>query len=162
MSENDDLREYLLKEIADIRSKITPEITKRLKLDLTEKIVHRLSSFSNGCIECQNYMHSLEVNLKDIKEVVFQKEQNLLKGYFTNLKSITMHLQKKHKFVTEGYYTNIYMSMGVALGLPFGTSFSLLLDNLAFTGIGLPIGLIIGLSIGAALDKKAKKDRRVI
>lgn len=41
MSENDDLREYLLKEIADIRSEITPEITKRLKLDLTEKIVHR-------------------------------------------------------------------------------------------------------------------------
>ncbi len=162
MSENDELKDLLLKQIADIKKETSSKRIKQLSLDLTEKIVHRLSSFSNECIECQEYMHSLEVNIADIMKVVCQQEQNSLKEYFTNLKSITAHLQKKHKLVTEGYYTGIYMSIGIALGLPLGMAFSQGIGNIGFIGIGLPIGLSIGLSIGAGLDAKAKKDGLVI
>ena len=162
MSGNNDLKDLILNEIADIKEEISSKRIKQLNLDLTEKIVHRLSSLSNECIECQDYMHSLEVNMADIMKVVRQQDQNSLKEYFTNLKSIQEHLYKKHKLVTEGYYTGIYMSIGIALGLPFGVAFSQGIGNIGFIGIGLPIGLSIGLSIGAGLDAKAKRDGLVI
>lgn len=129
MSGNDDLKDLLLRQIADIRKEISSKRTKQLGLDLTEKIVHRLSSFSHECMECENYMHILEVNIADIMRVVCQQEQNSLEEYFANLKSITTHLQKKHKLVTEGYYTGLYMSIGTALGLPLGMVFSQRIGN---------------------------------
>lgn len=162
MSENEDLKDLLIKEIADIKEGISTKRIKQLNLDLTEKIVYRVSSFASECIECRNYMHKLEADLSDIMKVVYQQEKNPLKDYFTNSKKITAHLRQKHNLVTEGYYTSVYMSIGIALGLPFGTAFSQVMGNMAFIGIGLPIGLSIGLSIGAGLDAKAKKDGLLI
>lgn len=50
----------------------------------------------------------------------------------------------------------MWMVLGMsAFGLPIGLMFGLMMDNLAFLGIGLPIGMGLGLTLGTALDKKA-------
>lgn len=161
MSEVDDLKELLLREIVDIKKKVEPKRAKQFSLDLTEKIVHRLSSFAE-CQECQEYMNTLEKDLSQIIQSLEISQNPTLKKFNMDLKEITTHLQKEHKLVTEGYYSGVYMSIGLALGLPIGLAFAQMLGNTAYMSIGLPIGLAIGLSIGSGLDAKAKKEGHVI
>ena len=71
------------------------------------------------------------------------------------LNSITQHLQKEHKLVTEGHYMGIGMMMGTGIGTAIGAG----TDN---TVIGTTFGMAIGTAIGSYLDKKAKKEGRVI
>jgi hypothetical protein len=56
-----------------------------------------------------------------------------------------------------------YLTLGVSLGLLFGSALGvvlgLALDNMAFMAIGVGTGLTMGLSIGTALQEGHKEDR---
>lgn len=71
-------------------------------------------------------------------------------------------LETEYGLVCKGHYQQKWMMYGIILGLPFGTIFSTILKNFAFTGIGLPIGMGIGIAIGAEKDRKAAADGRVL
>ena len=75
--------------------------------------------------------------------------------YSKKIDSLVKHLQKQHKLVTEGHYMGIGLAIGVGIGAVIGAA-------LGNPGIGTPIGVGIGLAIGSYLDKKAKKEGRVI
>tara|TARA_B110000285_G_C14957764_1_gene530080 strand:+ start:334 stop:675 length:342 start_codon:yes stop_codon:yes gene_type:complete len=71
-------------------------------------------------------------------------------------------LENEYGLVFKGHYQQKWMLYGIIFGLPFGTIFSAILKNYAFTGIGLPIGMGIGIAIGAEKDKKAAAEGRVL
>jgi hypothetical protein len=75
------------------------------------------------------------------------------KSYFKRTNIIIKHLQKQHKLVREGYYMGIWTAIGTAIGVAIGAG---------YVGVGIPIGVVIGLAIGSYLDRKAKKEGRVI
>ena len=46
------------------------------------------------------------------------------------------------------------MAIGIGLFLPFGVLISILTDNFAFIGVGLPIGVAVGIAIGKSLLRR--------
>jgi len=77
------------------------------------------------------------------------------KSYFKTINNIIKHLQKQHKLVNEGHYIGIGMAIGAGIGTALGAIF----EN---PGVGTGIGTAVGLAIGTYLDKKAKKEGRII
>lgn len=70
-------------------------------------------------------------------------------------------VREERNLVPRHYYRNLGIAIGMAaLGIPFGVVFGLMLDNMAFIGIGMPIGLSIGIAIGTDLDRKAYAEGR--
>jgi hypothetical protein len=96
------------------------------------------------CSECEFLLYEFESILDDLKE---NFNRNPSKRYKSLIKSALLHLEKTHKLITPGHYANIYMSIGIALSLPFGVLVSFL---------GLPFGIGLGLLVGSIFDKKAK------
>jgi len=77
------------------------------------------------------------------------------RSYLKQISVIVKHLQKQHKLVTEGYYMGIGLAIGAAIGVALGAA-------LGNPGIGPGIGVALGVAIGGYLDRKAKKEGRVI
>ncbi len=62
----------------------------------------------------------------------------------------------------KGHFQQKWMLYAIILGLPFGTIFSAIIKNFAFTGIGLPFRMAIGIAIGTEKDNKAKSEGKVL
>jgi hypothetical protein len=70
-------------------------------------------------------------------------------------------LEKKLNIVPKNHYRNQWMSLGMSLfGLPWGVVLSIITNNWAFVGIGLPFGMGIGILVGSKKDKEAFKEGR--
>ena len=127
---------------------------KKYKLDLLLPLAARVDSFASICGECQNLKAEINRLTASLGGAVqLSKEER--KSYSRSLNSIIKHLQKEHKLVTEGHY----MGIGMAIGTGIGTAIGAGTDN---TVIGTTFGMAIGTAIGNYLDKKAKKEGRVI
>ncbi len=50
-----------------------------------------------------------------------------------------------------------FLLVGMALGIPLGVAYSIIIENFAFSGVGVAIGV----SIGVALEEKYKKEGRI-
>lgn len=145
--------ENIIKTIKEISIKEGQNNTRRYNFDLLERIIIRLESFSS-CKECEYFIYEFDSVLEDLK-VNFQKYPD--NSYRSLIKKVLQHLEKTHKLITPGYYANYYMTVGIALGLPFGALLSFLGQS-QHMGIGLPIGIGLGLLIGSGFDKKARND----
>lgn len=77
------------------------------------------------------------------------------KVYAPHVNRYEAYARRKYQLVAVGYYKAVWLSLGIAIGMPMG----LALKNLA---AGIPIGLGIGLAIGTGLDNKAQKEGRAI
>jgi len=124
------------------------------------RIAKRVDEFSSYCGECQTFQGEINRLTQDLNyaaqvstSVQMSKEEH--KSYFKTINTITKHLQKQHKLVTEGHYIGICMAIGTGIGVALGAA-------LGNPGVGPGIGIAIGVAIGAYLDKKAKKEGRVI
>lgn len=126
-------------------------ISRKLNVEMVERMIKRLDSFSSDCEECNNYLNELGDYLLLHKEELEKLEKISVKQYRQMITNITFHLQKKHKLVTQGYYLGIYIGLFLSVGLIFGM---VVFDNLA---IGMSIGMLIGVVIGQSLDENAKK-----
>lgn len=51
------------------------------------------------------------------------------------------------------------MAIGMVLFLPFGLIITILTDNSAFIGVGLPIGVAVGAAIGQSLYQRKMRER---
>ncbi len=72
---NDELKNTILEEIAAIKREISPKSIKKLNLDLTERIVHRLSSLAGECTECQDFLKILGADIADLREAALGGRQ---------------------------------------------------------------------------------------
>ena len=144
----------IVKEITLHKDILGKKDSKKYKLDLLLRVARRVDSFSSSCGECQMLQPDITQLTHDLGYIV-QTSKEKRKSYFKTINNIIKHLQKHHKLVTEGHYLGI----GIAIGVGIGTAIGAVLDN---PGAGTGIGTAIGLAIGAYLDKKAKKEDRVI
>ena len=149
----------IARKIGGHKDSLSQKESKKYKLDLLLRIAQRVADFSAECGECQLLQPEITRLTEDLGILVQlpkeQQNKEQRKNYFRTINSIIKHLQKQHKLVTEGYYIGIGTAIGSGIGVAIGAGS----DNV---GIGMPIGIGIGVAIGAYLDKKAKKEGRVI
>lgn len=83
-------------------------------------------------------------------------EKELAKQIQKCRNKILVIVEKDLQYVPKNHYLTQWIGIGLgAIGVPFGVVFGIILENMAFIGMGIPIGLGIGIAIGAGLDKKA-------
>lgn len=152
--------EKLINIIKEISIKEGPNNIRRYNFELVERVILRLESLSERieCKECKYFFYEFDSVLEDLK-VNFHKYPN--SSYKLLMKKVLLHLEKSHKLITPGHYANTYMTVGIALGLPFGAILSFLGQS-QHIGIGLPIGIGLGLLVGSSFDKKAKNADLII
>jgi signal recognition particle GTPase len=148
--------ESLTSEINNFKNSLNNEAVKKLDLDLLERIIKRLISFSVECEECKKILGELESYINEIKNKQGNFEKDDYKQYNDKIQLIIAHLQKSHKLITEGYYLSVFMCLGLSIGLLFGLT---IFDNI---GIGMPIGMALGVAVGASVDADTKKKGLVI
>jgi len=145
----------IVKEINLHKDTLSKKESKKYKLDLLLRVAGRVDDFSSYCGECQVSQPEITQLTQDLGNLVQMSDKERRKSYLKTINNIVKHLQKQHKLVSEGHYIGIGMAIGVGIGTAIGAA----LDN---PGIGAPIGTAIGIAIGSYLDKKAKKEGRVI
>lgn len=141
--------------IEKLRSTISKEHSKRLDLNKCERVVDKLGSFSEGCIECQQKLLNLKNHFEQLEAKVNEIDKES-KHHKQVIRGIVSHLQKEHKLVPEGFYLSLYMSIGMSIGVMFGLT---IMDNLA---LGISFGMSTGIALGAGLDADAKKKGNTI
>ena len=120
------------------------EIIKELK---KKELPDRIIELVNQAIEDLN---STPFIGNELRKLFRQKQDNILKLLETEL-----------KIVPKGYYQNIWLAIGMCVfGLPIGTVFGIITDNMGLIGVGLPIGIAIGIILGSNMDKKAFEEGR--
>ena len=145
---------HIVEEINLHKVTLTKKEYKKYKLDLLLRIAQRVDGFSSICGECQLFQQEITRLTEDLRNLSLMSKENR-KSYFKTLGTVTKHLQKQHKLVTAGYYLGIGMAIGTGVGVALGAA-------LGNPGIGPGVGVALGVSVGAYLDKKAKKEGRVI
>lgn len=107
----------------------------------------------------QELVSSINNEIEQLNSVV--SEKTLKKQLKSSQSRILKSLEKDIKLVPKNHYRNTWMVLGMTtIGVPLGVAFGTSLDNMAFLGIGIPIGMVIGLAIGSELDKKAYNEGR--
>lgn len=156
METHSDWYGHIAKEISLYNNTLNKKDYKKYKLDLLLRVARRVEDFSATCAECQTFKQDITGLLQEIGYVVgMAMSREKRKSYFKRINIIIKHLQKQHKLVSEGYYIGIGTAIGTGIGVAIGAA----TDNV---GVGTPIGMAIGLAIGSYLDRKAKKEGRVI
>lgn len=146
----------LMEELAEFKANIDDKLAKKLDLELLERMIKRINSFSQECDECNRKLSKLERHINELRRRNGQLSKEDFKQHNIIVNNVKEHMQKAHNLVAEGYYMSVYMSLGMSMGLLFGM---LLFDN---TVLGLPIGMSLGIAIGSGLDADAKKKGRVL
>lgn len=159
MEEVESIKLRLLSKITGKKLYLNNKQSKYYRLDLVERVINRLASFSDECQECTNFINNLESYIDSIRVNV---DKQTIKAYNTFLQKIISHMQLKHKLVNDSYYLTLFIPIGMALGMAFGTVIGLISSFKGISSSGIGIGLCLGVAIGAALDADAKKKRRVI
>ena len=142
-------------EIILLKERLSKKDYKKYKLDMLVRVAKRVDDFSLTCGECQITRQEITNLVQNLGNLIQLPSKEGRKSYNKAINDITKHLQKVHKLVTSGYYMGICMGIGTGLGAALGAA----LDN---PGIGTPLGIGLGLVIGSYLDRKAKKEDRVI
>ena len=144
----------IVKELNLHKDTLGQKDAKKYKLDLLLRVAKRVDSFSSACGQCQMFQQDIATLTQDLGYLAqWSKERR--KSYFKTIDTIIKHLRKQHKLITEGYYIGIGLAIGIGIGAVLGAA-------LGNPGIGPAIGTALGLAIGSYLDKKAKKEGRVI
>ena len=154
MEARSDWYNHIIEEVNFQKDTLNKKDYKKYKLDLLLRLAKRVDSFSALCGECQLFQPEITRLTEDLRNLSLLSKENL-KSYFKTIKNITKHLQKQHKLITEGYYLGIWMAIGMGIGVAIGAA-------LGNPGIGPAIGVALGVAVGAYLDKKAKKEGKVI
>ena len=145
----------IVKEINLHKDILGQKDAKKYKLDLLLRVAKRVDSFSSQCGQCQMSQQDITQLTQDLGYIAQTANKETRKGYFKKINTIIKHLQKQHKLVTEGHYIGIGLAIGAGIGVVLGAA-------LGNPGIGPALGMALGLAIGSYLDKKAKKEGRVI
>ena len=157
MEAHSDWYNRIVKEISSYQDRLSNKESKKYKLDLLLRIARRVDDFSPECGNCQLFQQEITKLVQDLGFMLQAPNPNKEEGkrYSKTIKNIIKHLQKHHKLVSEGHY----MGIGLAIGIGIGTALGAIFEN---PGVGTGTGSAIGLAIGSYLDKKAKREDRVI
>ena len=145
----------IVKEIEVYQTALTKKEFKKYKLDFLLRIVGRVEEFSGTCGECQLFQQEIGELVQELSLLIQMPGKESRRSHIKRINKVARHLQKGHKLVSSGYYIGICMAIGTGIGAALGIA----LDN---PGIGPTLGIGIGLAIGSYLDRKAKREGRVL
>jgi hypothetical protein len=139
---------------------------KSFNLDFVERIIRRISLFSEECPDCQE----LKKNLAKASQLVCQpSSDHTQKGeYLNQLNKVTKHLKKDHKLITERYYVKRLVSIAAVVGAAMvGLIFFLVSSGITLITMTaawlVSIGrLFTSFIFGLYMDWRAKKKERLI
>jgi len=154
MEAHSDWYNRIVKEISPHKDSLSKKDYKKYKLDLLLRVAKRVDDFSSYCGECQMFQQEITRLTGDLQNISLMSKENR-KSYFKTIGNITKHLQKQHKLVTAGHNIGIWIGIGMGIGVAIGAA-------LGNPGIGPAIGVALGVAVGSYLDRKAKKEGRVI
>jgi len=142
------------REIDSHRGRLSQQEQKKYKLDYLLRLAGRVDEFYPMCGKCQIIQQDITQLSRDLWDIALMPK-GWHKGYSKKLNSITSHLQKEHKLVTQGQYAGMWIGIGLAIGAGISAAAGM-------EGGGVAIGIAIGTAVGFALDRKAKREGRVI
>ncbi|MFC1955461.1 hypothetical protein ACFLWZ_02865 [Chloroflexota bacterium] len=152
-----DWHNRIVKEISPYQDSLGKKESKKYKIDLLLRIARRIDDFSPECGNCQLFQQEITKLVQDFG-IMLQtpnpgKEER--KRYSKAINNIVSHLQKEHHLVSDGQNMGIWMAIGVGIGTAIGVA-------LETTSVGTALGVGIGLGVGSYMDKKAKREGKVI
>jgi hypothetical protein len=162
-----DWYEGISRGIGALKIRLSPADRRRCKLSLFQRAAGRVASFAADCEECR----SLKSQINRLSECLIRSPQMTAaeyKNYLATLKSTIKHLKQRHGLVVEKQYIKRFVSIGVAFGLSLVMSGYVLLSFgitvlvLSITLPALIVRVLLGYAVGYLLDRRAKKQGRVI
>ena len=128
-------------------SRVYDQFRKLMNELMKKELPDNIIEFVNQDIE---EINSTSLTDKNLRKLVRQKQAKILKL-----------LEKELKVVPKNHYRNLWLAVGMsAIGVPIGVIYGIIMNNMAFLGIGLPIGMAVGMVLGARMDKKALEEGR--
>jgi hypothetical protein len=159
--------EGIHRRIGTLQKRWSPAGWRRYKLSLFMRVARRVADFSTECQECRDFRNKMT----DLSEKLTHSPQvtrREYRSYLTTFKKVIKHLRRKHGLVEDKQYIKRFVSIGVAFGLSL-IVFGYLLTNIGITllvfSVTLPalfVRVIFGYAVGYLLDRRAKKQSRVI
>ena len=155
------------RQIEELRDQLSIKEEKRYKLAVLLRLAKRVADFSNNCQHCHYSKGRIRLLFETLRNIP-QMSPGEYKDYQAVIKDITRHLKKEHRLVDEKQYLKRFVSLAATLGLTliaFGyvlLNFGITILVLSFTLPALFVRMIFGYTIGYLLDKRAKKQGRVI
>jgi hypothetical protein len=127
-------------------------------------VVNLLSKMSDEVLTSDEVLYSkINYLIAELPEKTVGKSIQYSTKYLMEIDDLQSYVEEKYDLVEKEKFRNRYLNLGLilgpALGLPFGAAFGNIGLGLA---LGIPIGMLIGIYYGNYLDKKAKKERRVL
>jgi hypothetical protein len=162
-----DWYEGILRRISTLKVRLSPAGREGYKLSLFTRAAGRVADFAADCKECrslQSQIHRINEGL--VHSVPMTPEE--YNKYLLVLKSIMKHLKQRHGLVVEKQYIKRFVSIGAAFGLFLVMlgyvliSFGITILVLSITLPALIIRIFLGYIVGYLLDRRAKKQGRVI
>lgn len=148
--------EQLLNDIKAFRNVCGEKLAKKLNLDLTERIVNHLASFSAECTDCEHDLQMLKIHIEKLTTEEMPITKEILKEHRRLMEKISAHLRKKHNLADEGTYIAMFSLLGPTLGFILGlTAF----DSVS---LGLLSGVCLGVLFGAVMEMNARKKGKII
>jgi VIT1/CCC1 family predicted Fe2+/Mn2+ transporter len=155
------------REIGSIEEGLGQRDQRRYKLSLLLRLAQRVTNFSADCSECQHFQGPISRLTEDLK-YLHQMTPRKYKGYLTTIKSITRHLKQKHGLIEGRQYTRRFVSLSAAFGVLLIIlgyvllNFGITLLVLSVTLPALVVRVIFSYAFGWFLDRRAKKEDRLI
>jgi hypothetical protein len=131
------------------------------------RVARRVSAFSTECQECQNLKYQIS-NLSENLTHSSQEHRKKYRTYLATFKTAIKHLRRKHGLVEDKLYIKRFVSIGIAFGLSFIIAGYVLVDfgitmlTISLTLPALFTRILSGYAFGYLLDRRAKKQGRVI
>jgi hypothetical protein len=167
MDNSDEWTKKVTSEISEVEDNISPSERRYYRLPLLLRSARRVAAFYPECEVCQNLqiqIIDLSANLADLP----QMNGRSIKKYLSIVKTINRHLRRRHGLVEARHYIKLYGLIGLTFGSLFVVLSLILLDfgitllALNATVFVLISRVITGCTIGFILDRRAKKQNRVI
>lgn len=155
------------REIGSIEEGLGQRDQKKYKLNLLLRLAQRVTNFSADCQECQHWQGQISRLTEDLK-YLYQMTPRKYQDYLTATKRLTRHLKQKHGLIQGRQYTRRLVSIGAAFGvflIILGyvlLNFGITLLVLSVTLPALVVRVIFSYAFGWFLDRRAKKEDRLI
>ncbi len=140
---------------------------KRYRLPRLLRLARRVTAFSPECDICRDLQVQMARLYTDSLKEQPMIHQNL-ESHLNMMKNITRHLKDSHGLVEKSYYVKRYILLGLAAGITI-ILLGLILLCFGITQLALNITItalitraIVSYTVGSLLDKKARKQGRVL
>ena len=151
--------EDLIRQIASLRDKVSPNAARTLKLELFSKSIESLMVHADPSEIRDGWMNRaldvLQALERDVDAGGKRVDKAVQRRYSLYLRQLLRFLREEYRLVPKQHYLEQYTVLGIvlgfALGIPYGNP-----------AMGMALGITFGAAVGANFDSRAHRDNRII